>query len=205
MLTTIPLILWLHIVKFRDCTFLEDLFWCSCTNAQSPFAWMGVGLACLLTKHRWDLCKMCYRDSMAFIEDAAWGLNFLAACRLVTVGGDDSLALVEQGAARWVREEALGSVTGSLFLDLPAPSPELASQWRAAAPTLSERIQAEFLSIKVHPGQSLCRRHTNCHLCGRDSAPLFEPYSHVGFQVSFCKGRQSKAMLSFRSQRILVA
>ncbi len=65
------------------------------------------------------------------------------------MGGDDSLALIEQGKASWVREEALGSVTGSLFLDLPAPSPELAAQWRAAAPTLSERIQAEFLSIKV--------------------------------------------------------
>lgn len=70
-------------------------------------------------------------------------------CRLVTVGEDESLALRGRGTVRWVREEALGSVTGSLFLDLPAPSPELAAKWRSAAPTLSERIQAEFFSIKV--------------------------------------------------------
>lgn len=84
------------------------------------------------------------------------------------VGGDDSLALVERGAATWLRQEALGSVTGSLFLDLPAPSPELAAQWRAAAPTLSERIRAEFLSIKARPEP--------CHLpreAGRCSLPAY--------------------------------
>lgn len=65
------------------------------------------------------------------------------------MAADDSTALVEQGKATWVKEEALASVTGSLFLDLPAPSPELAAQWQAAAPSLSERVQAEFLGLKV--------------------------------------------------------
>ena len=49
----------------------------------------------------------------------------------------------------WVREEALGSVTGELFLDLPAPSPEAAARWRASAPNLAERVTAEFLALKV--------------------------------------------------------
>lgn len=65
------------------------------------------------------------------------------------MAADDATALVERGKTSWVKEEALASVAGSLFLDLPAPSPELAAQWRAAAPSLSDRVQAEFLSLKV--------------------------------------------------------
>ena len=70
-------------------------------------------------------------------------------CRLVSVTSDDILTLHESNAITWRREEALASVSATLFLDLPAPSPELAAQWRAAAPTLSERVQAEFLSLKA--------------------------------------------------------
>ena len=69
--------------------------------------------------------------------------------RLVSVTSDDIFTLHESDAITWRREEALASVTATLFLDLPAPSPELAAQWRAAAPSLSERVQAEFLSLKA--------------------------------------------------------
>jgi hypothetical protein len=69
--------------------------------------------------------------------------------RLLLVAGDASTALLEGGKATWVREEALGAVTGSLALDLPAPGPELAAQARADAPSLSERLHAEVLSLKV--------------------------------------------------------
>lgn len=62
---------------------------------------------------------------------------------------DGVFALHEGNAKTWVREEALASISATLFLDLPPPSPELATQWRAAAPTLSERIRAEFLSLKA--------------------------------------------------------
>ncbi len=72
-----------------------------------------------------------------------------STCRLVSVTSDDIVTLHESDAVTWRREEALASVTAMLFLDLPAPSPELAAQWRAAAPTLSERVQAEFLSLKA--------------------------------------------------------
>lgn len=62
---------------------------------------------------------------------------------------DEIFSLHENNSITWRREEALASVTATLFLDLPVPSPELASQWRAAAPTISERIHAEFLSLKA--------------------------------------------------------
>lgn len=90
------------------------------------------------------------------------------------MGGDESLMLLEQGTAKWVREEALGSVTGSLFLDLPAPSPELASQWRAAAPTLSERIQAEFISIKVHPSGVLSQGQIQCQYVSLQAGSILQ-------------------------------
>lgn len=65
------------------------------------------------------------------------------------MAGDASAALLEGGNATWVREEALGSVTKTLALDLPAPGPELTAKWRAEAPKLAERVHAEFLSLKV--------------------------------------------------------
>ena len=89
-------------------------------------------------------------DSVSWLADftALYGLR-----RLLLVVGDASAALLEGGNATWVHEEALGSVTETLALDLPAPGPELAARWRAEAPKLSERVHAEFLSLKVawHP------------------------------------------------------
>lgn len=75
-------------------------------------------------------------------------LNLLIR-RVISVTSDDIFTLHESDAIKWRREEALASVSATLFLDLPAPSPELAAQSRAAAPTLSERVQAEFLSLKA--------------------------------------------------------
>ena len=67
------------------------------------------------------------------------------------MASDGVLNLYEGNAVTWGREEALASVQAAVFLDLPAPSPELAAQWRAAAPTLSQRVRAEFLSLKARP------------------------------------------------------
>ena len=96
-------------------------------------------------------------------------------CRLVSVTSDDILTLHESNAITWRREEALASVSATLFLDLPAPSPELAAQWRAAAPTLSERVQAEFLSLKASTAAPALRA---CQLrlpCSDGSAPATLP------------------------------
>ena len=71
------------------------------------------------------------------------------------MASDGVLNLYEGNAMTWGREEALASVQATVFLDLPAPSPELAAQWRAAAPTLSQRVRAEFLSLKASPPSTL--------------------------------------------------
>ena len=71
------------------------------------------------------------------------------------MASDGVFNLYEGNAVTWGREEALASVQAAVFLDLPAPSPELAAQWRAAAPTLSQRVRAEFLSLKARPASTL--------------------------------------------------
>lgn len=62
---------------------------------------------------------------------------------------EGTLALFERGGIAWLREEALAAIQGAVFVDLPAPSPELEAQIRASAPTLAERFQAEFLALKA--------------------------------------------------------
>ena len=71
------------------------------------------------------------------------------------MASDGVFNLYEGNAVTWGREEALASVRATVFLDLPAPSPELAAQWRAAAPTLLQRVRAEFLSLKASPPSAL--------------------------------------------------
>ena len=71
------------------------------------------------------------------------------------MASDGVFNLYEGNAVTWGREEALASVQATVFLDLPAPSPELAAQWRAAAPTLPQRVRAEFLSLKASPPSAL--------------------------------------------------
>ena len=67
---------------------------------------------------------------------------------------DDTLLLVEDGAVVWRREEGLAGVRETLFLDLPATTPELEASFNAERPTLKDRAHAEFLTIKV-PHHSL--------------------------------------------------
>lgn len=57
--------------------------------------------------------------------------------------------LVENGTVAWRREEGLASVQDTLFLDLPAATPELEARFNAEKPTLKDRAYAEFLTIKV--------------------------------------------------------
>ena len=77
------------------------------------------------------------------------------------MASDGVCNLHEGNAVTWGREEALASVEATVFLDLPAPSPELAAQWRAAAPTLSQRARAEFLSLKARPRLSFLGMFTS--------------------------------------------
>ena len=100
------------------------------------------------------------------------------ACRLMSVTSDHILTLHESDTVTWRREEALASVAAALFLDLPAPSPELAAQWRAAAPTLSERVQAEFLSLKARAAA-----HAPCS-CFKSPVPL--PDLNFSHDSKFC-------------------
>lgn len=63
---------------------------------------------------------------------------------------DGTLALVARtGRAVWIREEALSAVGEAVFLDLPAPSPQLEAEQRSSAPSLADRIHLEILSAKV--------------------------------------------------------
>ena len=87
--------------------------------------------------------------------------------RLIAVESDEKFLLYEGDTVTWAREEARASVKAALFLDLPAPSPELAAQARAAAPSLSERLRAEFLALKASVAQ--CIALTEARAAPKDS------------------------------------
>ena len=58
----------------------------------------------------------------------------------------------KNGVRKWVREEALSSVTDVLFAELPAPTPENEAQWAAAQPTTQENFQMQLLALKAQIG-----------------------------------------------------
>lgn len=74
--------------------------------------------------------------------------------RVVLSAADYSLACVHQRQLRWSQEQALGSFTGTLFLDLPAPTPAALAEYRAAAPSLRDWIHLQILMLKVSKGPS---------------------------------------------------
>ena len=76
-------------------------------------------------------------------------LKQLGICRVLLGGEDDSLLLVEGGAIVWKREEGLASVASTLFLDLPTAAADVEASYRAARPSLTDRVNAEVLSVKV--------------------------------------------------------
>ena len=51
--------------------------------------------------------------------------------------------------AGWTREEAVASLGPALFLDLPPPSPGVEAARRALSPSLSARLRAELLTLRV--------------------------------------------------------
>ncbi len=65
---------------------------------------------------------------------------------------DHSLACLHQRQLQWSQEQALGSFTGTLFLDLPAPTPAALAEYRAAAPSLRDWIHLQILMLKVSKG-----------------------------------------------------
>lgn len=72
-------------------------------------------------------------------------------CRWLVIAEDDALYLLEGGSVVWQREEGLGSVTGTLFVDLPA-SRDVDANDDDIKVTLTDRINAEVLTVKVSQG-----------------------------------------------------
>ncbi|CAD7698977.1 unnamed protein product [Ostreobium quekettii] len=66
--------------------------------------------------------------------------------RALLVGGDDSLSLIQQGQVVWSKDEALGSVQSSLFIDPPNAVPGVANLPKG---DLLKKIKAQILSLKV--------------------------------------------------------
>lgn len=66
--------------------------------------------------------------------------------------GKDSLHFLEGSQIMWTREEALSRVQNTLFLDLPASTAEAEAQLKERRPTLTDRVNAEVLTIKVGCG-----------------------------------------------------
>ena len=91
-------------------------------------------------------------------------LPCLYACRVLIGGQEGTLALLEGGTVTWKREEALSAIQEVLFVDLPAPSAELAANQSSAGPTLVERFQVELLAAKVCkcPWRSVQHVHGMC-------------------------------------------
>ena len=70
-------------------------------------------------------------------------------CRYLVILQDDSVHYIEGGKALWHREEALGRIQSTLFIDLPTATAEVDAELRAARPTLMDRLNAEVLTIKA--------------------------------------------------------
>lgn len=75
-------------------------------------------------------------------KDGTWGYRFLA------VGGDDSLALLQQGEVVWAREEALAGVVGVQFVNLP---PDEESAVKRVEEGIEEWVKLQLLAAKVGP------------------------------------------------------
>ena len=62
---------------------------------------------------------------------------------------DKRLILVEDGQVTWERQESLASLTSSILVELPAKGASLSALAQSASLTLRERLEAEFLGLKV--------------------------------------------------------
>lgn len=100
--------------------------------------------------------------------------------RLIAVESDEKFLMYEADTVTWAREEARASVKAALFLDLPAPSPELAAQARAAAPSLSERVRAEFLALKASAARCISLTEAQAALEIREHRMRAAPASYSG-------------------------
>jgi hypothetical protein len=83
-------------------------------------------------------------------KDGAWGYRFLV------VGGDDSLALLQQGEVVWAREEALAGVVKVQFVNLP-PGEE--SAVKRVEEGIEEWVKLQLLAAKVRLSKSWRREY----------------------------------------------
>ena len=62
----------------------------------------------------------------------------------------DGVVLLTEGREKqWTQEQGLAAIEQAMFIDLPAPSRELAAAISESAPTLKDRLNREWISIKV--------------------------------------------------------
>ena len=71
--------------------------------------------------------------------------------RLLVTLQDESAILLQGSEVLWRREEALAHGVSTLFVDLPAPSPQLEAEYSARLPSLAERMALQLKSLKVPP------------------------------------------------------
>jgi hypothetical protein len=72
------------------------------------------------------------------------------------VWDDESVSLLQQGTSVWTRHEALGAVTASMFVELPATPRAAAAEAVAAGGSkaatgfdLSRFVKMQMLTVKV--------------------------------------------------------
>ena len=94
---------------------------------------------------------------------------------------DDSIHYIEGGKPLWHREEGLGRIQSTLFIDLPAATAELDAELRAARPTLVDRLNAEVLTIKA------CSTTADLSSCAQKcSGPDYPEYDNAESSQSMC-------------------
>ena len=78
-------------------------------------------------------------------------LTLSATCRILLSFSDGTLMLASGPRLLWAQDQGLAAIQQALFIDLPAPSRELAAAIRESAPTLKDRLNIEFIALKVRP------------------------------------------------------
>ncbi len=69
--------------------------------------------------------------------------------RVLLVWRDQYMSMHQQGLTLWGREEALGAVTSSLFVELPAAAPSGKGEAGKSKTDFSQFLRVQILSVKV--------------------------------------------------------
>lgn len=105
-----------------------------------------------------DTCARILQLTFAISQCRAT-LKSRVACRILVALEDKRLILIEDGKITWARQESLASLTSSIFVELPAKGASISALAQGASLTLRERLEAEFLGIKVRCCRVLSPAH----------------------------------------------